>query len=96
MDATTASNASTDPSELCPLCTDGQPPDPSAQKAPVATNDDGESELVWIGCTRCRKWYHSVCVLKADGGRESIPSDVLAEYEKDGAWYNWAERLDRW
>lgn len=68
-----------DEMETCPLCPGGIPPQPQqypelakvgnseAAARPTGANEQDskgeEVDLSWIGCTRCKSWYHAVCLM---------------------------------
>ncbi|WWC63582.1 uncharacterized protein I303_106187 [Kwoniella dejecticola CBS 10117] len=91
-----ADNLSNDPEvEVCPLCPSTGPPQPPS------TQVTGEVDLVWIACTKCSTWYHSVCLFLADEKiRSTIPPSIVEEAETnrkdEGAWFNWTQWIDKW
>ena len=101
-----------DDDERCPLCPTSGPPTRSTIEADKsgapATNgkDNGvnaaaDSSLFWIACSKCSTWFHSCCLLLADGGvRESIPQAVRDEVEKnikgEGPFQDWTVWINRW
>nr|XP_019011725.1 uncharacterized protein I206_03830 [Kwoniella pini CBS 10737]OCF50506.1 hypothetical protein I206_03830 [Kwoniella pini CBS 10737] len=94
--ATGNNQVSVDPEpEVCPLCPSTGPPQPSSDKS---TN---EVDLVWIACTKCATWYHSVCLLLAeDDVKATIPRSIFEEVEEnrkdEGAWFNWTQWINKW
>ncbi|ORX38273.1 hypothetical protein BD324DRAFT_620219 [Kockovaella imperatae] len=65
------------------------------------TSDTRESpDLYWIECSRCKEWYHSVCLLtNKEQGKRSVPAEIIAEAEAEGAegvWSDWTGWVDRW
>ena len=105
-----------DPTELkCPLCPVSGPPTSSGVKNEAritadSTNTDvpekngsTESEspdLYWIECSRCKEWYHSVCLLTSDErGKQTVSEEIVAEIESrggEGVWVDWTSWVDRW
>lgn len=101
--------AEEDAEDQCPLCPPSGPPlrtrgdslDLLAAAA-TETNLDDTPDFIWISCSKCRTWYHSVCLLLADddGTRWTVPSDVRDEiatkHRDEGPWTNWVGWVDRW
>jgi hypothetical protein len=51
--------------------------------------------MVWIACSKCGKWYHSVCVLRSGTEwRATVPAELVGEDEDE--WVNWTERMEKW
>lgn len=71
-----STTADSEQEETCPLCPSGKPPQPSAYPPEIAGKGDtpamlrqaekeGEDgiDLPWIGCTKCKTWYHAACLV---------------------------------
>ena len=95
--------------DRCVLCPPSGPPPASSDRDPLdllataATDsdpDDGPG-CIWISCSRCGLWYHSVCLLLADvKTRETVPSEIRQEiegyYQQEGPWTKWVDWIDKW
>ncbi|GFZ52058.1 JmjC domain-containing histone demethylation protein 1 [Saitozyma sp. JCM 24511] len=102
-----ASSSKAEP-ETCVLCPSSGPPvrPVTSGTAPAADGgaSDGEAaqpiepeqdEMVWIACSKCGKWYHSVCVLRSGTDwRATVPAELVGEDEDE--WVNWTERMEKW
>jgi hypothetical protein len=70
---------------------DGDAPD--AEAAPPIEAE--QEEMVWIACSKCGKWYHSVCVMRSGTDwRTTVPAELVGEDEDE--WVNWTERMEKW
>lgn len=71
-----STTADSEQEETCPRCPSGKPPQPSAYPPEIAGKGDtpamlrqaekeGEDgiDLPWIGCTKCKTWYHAACLV---------------------------------
>ncbi len=99
-----------DAEDRCPLCPPSGPPLPSAKDpldllAAAATNvepaDDDGPDFIWISCSRCAIWFHSVCLLMGnEKPRETVPlqvrEEIVVNHAEEGAWTNWVGWIDKW
>ncbi|TXT09207.1 hypothetical protein VHUM_02681 [Vanrija humicola] len=88
--------------ETCALCpASGQPvfsppPGPSDNNN---TSFDQSPDLQWIACGKCKKWYHSVCVLQSSEEWAATVPQALREQagaSAFGAWFDWPAPVDKW
>jgi len=86
----------------CSLCPPSGPPIPhhpqSAAGHPAeSSHSDDDATLSWICCTKCRAWYHGVCVLINDEGpRGTIPPLIRSHLEATGMRTDWTKWVGRW
>ena len=105
--------ASEEDENKCPLCPAAGPPShPTHTAAGVVlthngngdaiqnNNDNDDTALAWIECTKCKEWYHGVCViLNSEEDRCTVPEQVrkyMVEHSDDGDWTDWTSWVDRW
>lgn len=87
-----------DEPETCGLCTSTGPP---VKPSSVPTDaHDTATDLEWIACSNCDKWWHSVCVIKSPHHFElTIPSELRKQINsmgEDGPWFDWTDPVSKW
>ncbi|CAK9781731.1 unnamed protein product [Cutaneotrichosporon oleaginosum] len=82
--------------ETCPICPSPGPPIPTPPKS--SDRDEDDEELQWIACSKCKKWYHCVCIVMNSEYKDTVPAELLQELDASGQgeWFDWADRVDRW
>jgi F-box/leucine-rich repeat protein 10/11 len=90
-----------DEPETCALCpASGQPvfSAPSTSSTTPSSSDQSP-DLQWIACGKCKKWYHSVCVLKSsDEWAGTVPPELREQADASavGAWFDWPAPVAKW
>lgn len=96
-----------DAQEPCPLCPPSGPPEPPSKSSfdPAAPLDEptagdaADDSISWIECSKCRTWYHGVCIIvSGDENKSTIPQPVLAYVmdQERAEWTNWTGWVGRW
>ena len=63
--------------------------------------EEGPDKFVWIGCTHCATWFHSICILQGDHEAKATVPDVVMEeikrnHPEEGVWFDWTKWMNRW
>ncbi|KAL1407772.1 JmjC domain-containing histone demethylation protein 1 [Vanrija albida] len=89
--------------ETCALCpSSGQPAFSAAPSTSDNNNNaspDQSPDLQWIACGKCKKWYHSVCVLQSsEEWAATVPQELRDQAEAStlGAWFDWPAPVNKW
>ena len=85
----------------CPLCPSSGPPIPPVHPTDnVESNadlSDDDAILSWICCTKCRSWYHGICVVtRSEQTKQTIPDLIRSHLKEKGVWTDWTAWVGRW
>ena len=100
--ASAVSEHSTRPDDKVPPPVDPKGSTVESQDGPKQLNGGNleSPDLYWIGCSKCKEWYHSVCLLlDADAGKQSVSKEIVAwieEHDEEDVWSDWTSWVDRW